>query len=300
MNHPEAYHEPVMVQEVLEGLQIRKDGIYVDATYGGGGHTRAILERLGAGGKVIAFDQDESVRAHVIRDERLIFVPESFVYLKQFLRYYHAIPVDGILADLGVSSFQLDTPERGFSLRYDAPLDMRMDRRREHTAADLLRTASEAELHRLLEAYGEVRNARTVARVLVQARAEKPIQRTGELVQLLEPLIRGNRHQYLARVFQALRIAVNDELHALESFLRQAAEVLKPGGRLVVISFHSLEDRIVKQFMKGANATQAPQSHAVWRMLTRKPLQPTPAEVKRNPRSSSARLRVAEKLSLPS
>ncbi|SFV29513.1 16S rRNA (cytosine(1402)-N(4))-methyltransferase RsmH [Thermoflavifilum thermophilum] len=303
MNTEKAHHEPVMVQEVLEGLNIREDGIYVDATYGGGGHTRAILSKLGKGGRLIAFDQDESVRAHVLQDQRLVFVPESFIYLKQFLRYYHAVPVDGILADLGVSSFQLDTPERGFSLRYDAPLDMRMDRRMEQTAADLLREVSEAELHRILEMYGEVRNARTVARVIVQARAQKPIQTTGELVQLLEPLVRGHRHQYLARVFQALRIAVNDELHALESFLQQAAEVLRPGGRLVVISFHSLEDRIVKQFMKGELLGQESvmtERQTMFRLITRKPLQPTPAEVERNPRSSSARLRVAEKLPLPS
>lgn len=303
MNAIQRGHEPVMVQEVLEGLQIQPDGIYVDATYGGGGHTRAILSHLGPKGKVIAFDQDETVRAHVVADERLLFVPESFIYLKRFLRYYRMIPVDGILADLGVSSFQLDTPERGFSLRYDAPLDMRMDRRNERSAADLLREASEAELHRMLEAYGEVRNARTVARAIVQARAQKPIETTGELVQLLEPLVRGNRHQYLAKLFQALRIAVNDELHALESFLQQAAEVLKPGGRLVVISFHSLEDRIVKQFMKGTPAGQMPlpsQTHAGLRMLTRKPIQPAPDEVQRNPRSASARLRIAEKLPLPS
>ncbi|MBX6379751.1 MAG: 16S rRNA (cytosine(1402)-N(4))-methyltransferase RsmH [Thermoflavifilum aggregans] len=305
MNTEKGHHEPVMVQEVLEGLNIRENGVYVDATYGGGGHTRAILSKLGNGGRVIAFDQDESVREHVLQDQRLVFVPENFIYLKQFLRYYHAVPVDGILADLGVSSFQLDTPERGFSLRYDAPLDMRMDRRREQTAADLLQEVSEAELHRILEMYGEVRNARTVARVIVQARGRKPIQTTGELVQLLEPLVRGNRHQYLARVFQALRIAVNDELHALESFLQQAAEVLRPGGRLVVISFHSLEDRIVKQFMKGELTRQAQASvlterQTMFRLITRKPLQPTPAEVERNPRSSSARLRVAEKLPLPS
>ncbi|MCL6523331.1 MAG: 16S rRNA (cytosine(1402)-N(4))-methyltransferase RsmH [Thermoflavifilum sp.] len=301
MNAP-LHHEPVMLSEAIEGLHIQPDGIYVDATYGGGGHAKAILARLSERGKLLAFDQDEMVRVHVVADPRLTFVPESFVYLKRFLRYYQAIPVDGILADLGVSSFQLDNPERGFSLRYDAPLDMRMDRRQEQTAADILQTASVDELHRLLEAYGEVRNARTVARLLVAERERHPIRTTGDLVRILNSVVRGNRHQYLAQVFQALRIAVNDELHALESFLSQAIEVLKPGGRLVVISFHSLEDRIVKQYMKGQfSTTFAEQLLGVdrpspLRMLTKKPLQPSAEEVKRNPRASSARLRIAEKL----
>ncbi len=297
-----AYHVPVMGPEAVAALEVRPQGVYVDATFGGGGHSRLILDSLGAAGKVLAFDQDEDALEHVPEDERLLFCPANFRYLKRYMRYYGIELVDGILADLGVSSHQLDEAERGFSFRYDAPLDMRMNRREGPTAADLLNTLDEKAIQEMLSKYGEVRNARTVARRLVEARARKPIATTGELVALLEPLVRGHRPRYLAQVFQALRIAVNKELEVLEELLALSLEVLRPGGRLVVITYHSLEDRLVKRFLRSGNVRGEEVRDFYGRVLrairpvTRKPLTPSAEEIAANPRARSARLRVGEKI----
>jgi len=295
------YHEPVLLQEALDGLSVRPEGVYVDATFGGGGHSKAILAQMGAKGRLIVFDQDEDAWKNKPEDDRVILVKENFRHLKRFLRLHQVSGVDGLLADLGVSSYQFDTPERGFSIRFDGPLDMRMDRRGEVTAATVLASYSESQLHTLFEQYGEVRNSRELARHIVERRKMVKLATVESLRAVLEPIMKGNPNRYLAQVFQALRIEVNDELGALKDLLEQAAQSLRPGGRMCIITFHSLEDRIVKHFMKGthdndnilmpANATRV-----ALKMLTAKPVEATEAEQKRNPRSRSARLRVAERI----
>lgn len=296
------YHVPVLGPESVEALNVTPAGVYVDATFGGGGHSRLILEKLGPEGRLLAFDQDEDALANVPDDERLLFCPANFRYLRRYMRYHGVEAVDGILADLGVSSHQLDEAERGFSYRFDAPLDMRMNRREGPTAADLLNTLEEKEIQDLLSKYGEVRNARTVARRLVEARQRKPIATTGELVALLEPLVRGHKPRYLSQVFQALRIAVNRELDVLEEFLQESLEALRPGGRLVVITYHSLEDRLVKRFLRTGNV-QGREVRDFYgnlvspiRPVTKKPIEPSPQEIAANPRARSARLRVGERV----
>ena len=299
MANPDFYHTTVLLHEAVDGLDIKKDGVYVDATFGGGGHSRAILEQLGPGGKLIAFDQDADAWKNKPDDDRLIPVTENFRYMRRFLRLHGFNEVDGILADLGVSSFQFDTAERGFSIRFDGPLDMRMDKRSELTAAVVLRTYSEQQLHQMFEQYGEVRNSKQLAKHIVTQRRGTGVQTIAALKAMLSPVIKGNPNRYLAQVFQALRIEVNDELGVLKELMQQAATSLKPGGRLSVISFHSLEDRIVKQFIKKGRwdeqgeyeeKTQPP-LHPV----NAKPIEPTEEEIKNNPRARSARLRVAEK-----
>ncbi|GAA4303444.1 16S rRNA (cytosine(1402)-N(4))-methyltransferase RsmH [Compostibacter hankyongensis] len=294
------YHQPVLLTEVIDGLAIRPEGIYADATLGGGGHARAILEKLGPRGRLVGFDQDEDAWEQQPGDKRFTLVPENFRHLERFLKLHSALPLDGLLADLGVSSHQFDTAQRGFSTRYDAPLDMRMDRRSEFTAANLLRTWSEPELLQLFEQYGEVSNARTLARLLVQARRTHELDTIGALKAVLKPVIRGNPQRYLAQVFQALRIGVNDELEALRQLLVQAAKVIRPGGRLAVITFHSLEDRLVKQFIKtgsfGSSATADDRPvEKPFRPVTKKPVTAGPAELKTNNRARSAKLRIAER-----
>ena len=302
MGDAAAYHTTVLLTEAVDGLAVKQDGVYVDATFGGGGHSRRILSLLGPAGKLIAFDHDADAWRNRPEDERLIAVQENFRYLQRFLRLHGYTAVDGILADLGVSSFQFDTAERGFSIRYDGPLDMRMDRRLEQTAAGVLQTYSEAQLHRLFEQYGEVRNARQLARHIVQHRGAAPLQTIGALKALAAPVMKGNPNRYLAQVFQALRIEVNEEMEALKDFLRQAAQCLAPGGRLSVITFHSLEDRIVKQFMKRGKWEETTQAFAAspekppLRPAYPKPVMPAAEEIKNNPRARSARLRVAEKI----
>jgi 16S rRNA (cytosine1402-N4)-methyltransferase len=298
------YHIPVMVREVMEHLQVRPDGIYVDATFGGGGHSRSILERL-TSGRLIAFDQDDDARriASSFTHRSFTFCHANFRYLKNFLEWHGVNKVHGIVADLGVSSHQLDEAGRGFSLRLDGPLDMRMDVRGGLTAARILNEYSENQLQRILSMYGEVPNARTVARAIVTARSSSPFQHTQQLVELLRPFApRKKENQYIARVFQALRIEVNKELEALEDFLHQAGEVILPGGRLVILSYHSLEDRMVKNFINKGTIWGEPVKDLYgnvmkpFRAVNRKPLQPTAEEVERNNRARSAKMRAAERI----
>jgi 16S rRNA (cytosine1402-N4)-methyltransferase len=296
------YHTTVLLHEAVDGLAVKKDGVYVDATFGGGGHSKLILEKLGPEGKLIAFDQDADAWRNKPDDARLIPVTENFRYMRKFLRLHGFPLVDGILADLGVSSYQFDTAERGFSIRFDGPLDMRMDQRGEKTAATVLKTYSEAELHKLLEQYGEVRNAKQLAKHIVAMRDKVPLTTIDSLKAMIAPVMKGNPNRYLAQLFQALRIEVNDELGALKDILEQATQCLKPEGRLSIITFHSLEDRLVKQFMKKGRweeevdmfgrVTEAP----LLKPIHNKPIEPGEEESKNNPRSRSARLRVAERL----
>lgn len=296
-----SYHVPVMLKETIEALGIDPEGVYVDATFGGGGHSRAIVEQL-KGGTLVAFDQDEDALDNVWEDGRLLFVDQNFRHMKRYLKTYDLLPVDGILADLGVSSHQIDTPDRGFSTRFDGGLDMRMDQQEELTAADVLNTYTRDGLQDVFSKYGEVRNSRTLADAIVVARDTKPFEEIADLKAIAEPLGRGNINRYLAQVFQALRIEVNHEMEVLEEFLADAAAVLKPGGKLVVLSYHSLEDRLVKNFMKAGTANGIVEVDAVYgagktpyKVLTKKPVDATAAEIKLNPRARSARMRVAEK-----
>ena len=300
MGEPEFYHTTVLLHEAVDGLAIKEDGVYVDATFGGGGHSRLILEKLGPKGKLIAFDQDEDAWRNKPEDARLIPVKENFKYMRRFLRLHGYNAVDGILADLGVSSFQFDTAERGFSIRFDGPLDMRMDKRSEVTAASVLRTYSEQQLHTIFEQYGEVRNSKQLAKHIVDQRKGTGLQTIGSFKAMLGPVMRGNPNKYLAQVFQALRIEVNDELGVLKELLQQSAASLKPGGRLSVISFHSLEDRLVKHYIKRGRWDEAGEYEEpvkpLMRPVTAKPVEPSEEEQKHNPRSRSARLRVGEKI----
>jgi 16S rRNA (cytosine1402-N4)-methyltransferase len=297
-----SYHKPVLLQACMDGLAIRPEGIYADVTFGGGGHSRAILEQLGPEGKLFGFDQDSDAVSNVPDDKRFTLVRQNFRYLKNYLRMYNAVPVDGILADLGVSSHQFDTAERGFSTRFDGPLDMRMDQNAALTAADVLNTYDEKALKNMFGFYGEVENAGTLARIICEKRTEKPIETIADLKVAMAPCIRrGRENQYLAQVFQALRIEVNGELDALKEMLQQAAEILKPGGRLVVISYHSLEDRLVKQFIQKGKFDGEAEKDFFGNLLrplepvTRKPILPDEAEININNRARSAKLRIAQK-----
>ncbi|NIG53205.1 16S rRNA (cytosine(1402)-N(4))-methyltransferase RsmH [Chitinophaga sp. Cy-1792] len=296
------YHLPVLLQETTEGLNINPSGTYVDATFGGGGHSRAILEKLNANGRLIVFDQDEDAYRNRIIDDRVTFVQQNFRHMQRFLRLHKAELVDGVLADLGVSSHQFDTAERGFSIRFDGDLDMRMDTRTDFTAAQLLATWSEAKLHLMFQEYGEVTNSKTLAQTIVKNRKTHPMRTIAEFKSVIQPIVKGNPQKYLAQVFQALRIAVNDELGALKDLLAQSAEVLKPGGRLAIITFHSLEDRLVKNFMKSGSFEEAQDDPfgkvtppKLFKLITKKPVTASDAELKVNSRSRSAKLRVAEK-----
>lgn len=300
---PDSYHVPVLLAEVIDALQVNPSGIYVDCTFGGGGHSAEILKLLAADGKLIAFDQDDDARKNLPNDNRVVFIPHNFRHLQKFLRLHQAIPVDGILADLGVSSHQFDEASRGFSTRFDAALDMRMDSRQQVTAAQVLNTFSEAQLHKMFERYGEVTNAKTLAKTIVEQRMIGPYKTISAFKQSVQGIVKGNPNKYFAQVFQALRIMVNDEMPALEEMLQQAVQVLKPGGRLVVISFHSLEDRLVKNFVKYGSAEE-PEADDVYgirpasplRVISKKPIIAGEKELKRNTRSRSAKLRVAEKI----
>jgi len=297
-----AYHIPVLLREVIEALDIRPDGVYVDCTFGGGGHAKAILEKLGPTGKLIAFDQDEDARRNLPTDARVLFVPENFRHMQRFLRLHKIKAVDGLLADLGVSSHQLDAGERGFSTRHDAALDMRMDRRLSLTAYEIVETYSEQALHKLFEKFGEVTNAKTLARTIVHVRQSHSLQTIEGFKQALHEAVKGNPNKYFAQVFQALRIAVNDEMGALQELLTQLPAIIKTGGRAVIITFHSGEDRVVKQFFKRGSLKDLPDNPFIsapvqqqWKLTYKKPLVASKEEQLQNLRSRSAKLRVAEK-----
>lgn len=296
------YHIPVLLAETIEGLNIRPDGVYVDCTFGGGGHSRAILEKLGPQGRLVAFDQDADAQANLPTDSRVLFVPQNFRHLQRFLRLHKITEVDGVLADLGVSSHQFDEADRGFSTRFDAALDMRMDQRQTVTAADIVKTYSEQQLHKMLEQYGEVTNAKTLAKLMVQQRVTQAMDTIQQFKQALQTAVKGNPHKYFAQVFQALRIAVNDELGALKEMLQQLVAVLKPGGRTAIITFHSLEDRLVKNFFRSgsfeaveADEVYGTKAESPFRAINKKPITATEVELGQNPRSRSAKLRVVEK-----
>jgi 16S rRNA (cytosine1402-N4)-methyltransferase len=296
------YHLPVLAKETIEALAIQPDGVYVDATFGGGGHAKLMLQQLGDKGRLFGFDQDEDAAQNALADERFTFVPSNFRHLKRFLKLHGVKTVNGILADLGVSSHQLDEATRGFSYRFDSQLDMRMNREEERTAATIVNDYSAEALQRILSAYGEVRNAKTVAERIVNERKNRPIQTVNDLLNILEPLIRGQRLRYLSQVFQALRIEVNDEMSALQEFLAQALEVLEPGGRLAIITYHSLEDRPVKNFLKTGNVEGTVKSDFYgnitrpFKVITKNAIEPSEAEIRENPRARSAKLRVGERV----
>ena len=298
------YHRPVLLKESIDGLAIKSDGVYVDVTYGGGGHSAAILEQLGSAGRLIAFDRDKDAQENAASDPRFRLLHHNFRYLNSFLRYYKALPVDGILADLGISSHQIDVPSRGFSTRYDAPLDMRMDQRSTRTAADLLNFTDKKSLITILREYGELDQAVRIAEEIVKKRKIKALETTSDLIALLEPMApKDGEHKFYAQVFQAIRIEINDELVALKSLLEHSINALKPGGRLVVISYHSLEDRMVKNYMKAGNIKGVEEKDPIYgnsrspmKLLTRGAVAPGTEEIAINKRARSARLRIAEKV----
>jgi 16S rRNA (cytosine1402-N4)-methyltransferase len=297
------YHQSVLLHECIDNLAIRPDGIYVDATFGGGGHSKEILKHLGPKGKLIAFDQDKDALANIPNDKRILFVFENFKYIKRFLRLYKMPQVDGILADLGVSSHQFDEADRGFSIRFNSELDMRMDVRKKTKARDIINNYSEKQLHKLFEQYGEVSNSRTLANTIAERRKQMQIATIADFKQAIADCIKGNAQKYLAQVFQALRIEVNQELEVLKDFCDDAIACLKPGARLCIISFHSLEDRIVKQSMKpkadkafANNPFVQEVYHRELKLISSKPITASKEELKSNTRSRSAKLRVAEKL----
>ena len=296
------YHKPVLLKESVDGLDIKKGGVYVDVTFGGGGHSREILSRLDPTARLFSFDQDADAENNIVDDERFTFVRSNFRYLKNWIRYYGIEHIDGLLADLGVSSHHFDDETRGFSFRFDAPVDMRMNKRAGQTAADVLNIYSEEKLADIFYIYGELKNARKIASAVVKARATKPIKTTSDLLSVVEPLMAKDRQKKdLAKLFQALRIEVNREMEALKEMLAAAVELLKPEGRLSVITYHSLEDRMVKNVMKTGNTEGRMEkdffgrSSSLIKQLHGKPIVPTAQEQNDNPRSRSAKLRVAEK-----
>ena len=296
------FHTTVLLHEAVEALSLRPNGVYVDATFGGGGHSREILRGLDDDGKLFGFDQDADVRSQLVDDQHFTFINHNFRELKKMLRFAGIRSADGILADLGVSSHQFDEAERGFSYRFDAPLDMRMNQAEGKTAATILNKYSAEELQRVLSEFGEVRNSRTLANAFVQARSGRQFQNISDLLAISDPLSIGEKTRYRSQVFQALRIEVNDELGALKDFLQQSLEVLKVGGRLSVITFHSIEDRLVKNFMKSGNFDGELTTDFFgnitrpFKVISKKPIEPSAAEIRANPRARSAKLRIAEKI----
>ncbi len=298
------YHEPVLLDESIRALSISAGGIYVDATFGGGGHSRELLKQLGAQGKLFAFDQDADAQKNTISDKRFMLIGHNFRFIRRFLKYYEALPVNGLIADLGISSHQINEPQRGFSTRFDAELDMRMNEEATLTAVDIINDYSEEQLVRIFSEYGEVRNAKTLAKKITESRRKQPIRTVNEFKSETQSCAdRGAENQYFARVFQALRIEVNDELGALKELLMQCPDLIMKGGRLVVISYHSLEDRLVKNFMaKGKFEGEVEKdlygnmAGVPFRPVDKKPLTPSEEELGRNPRARSAKLRVAERI----
>ncbi len=298
------YHMPVLLSEAMDGLNIRASGVFVDCTFGGGGHSAEILAHLNTEGRLYGFDQDADARRNSLPDERFTFIPHNFRHIQRFLRLHGVTAVDGILADLGVSSHQFDEPARGFSTRFEANLDMRMDIRQPLTAENILNTYGEQKLQEIFSMYGEVTNAKTLAKAIVALRNKTPFRTVNGFKQTIADLVKGNPNRYFAQVFQALRIEVNDETGALREMLEQVPVLLKPGGRVAIISFHSLEDRIVKQFFKNGQFKEKDEqdpygsspSITPFRTITKKPVTPTEKELSRNPRARSAKLRIAEKI----
>lgn len=296
------YHNPVMLKEAVDGLSIKPEGTYVDVTFGGGGHSKEILNRLGENGKLFAFDRDKAAAQNTLDDDRFTLIEGDFKFLRNYLKMYGAVPFDGLLADLGVSSRQFDDADRGFSTRFDAELDMRMTQSAKKSAKQIVNEYSETELRNIFRNYGELKQAGAIARTIVSHRAENPINTTGDLKETLERFApRGKSAKFFAQVFQALRIEVNDEMEALHELIKQTTEALKPGGRFCVISYHSLEDRPVKHFFKSGNFTGKQDKDLygnILRPLTpvkNKVITPSPEEIEKNPRSRSAKLRIAEK-----
>lgn len=297
----EIYHIPALLSEAVTGLDIKPDGVYADATFGGGGHSRAILAALGPEGHLVGFDRDLDAMANVIDDPRFTFVRSDFRYMPNFMRYHHIARFDGILADLGVSFHHFDDASRGFSFRTDAPLDMRMNRRAPMTAADLVATASEESLTAMLRAYTDLKRPREVTRAVLKARSLSPLTTTGALAEAVRPALNPkNEKKDLAQVFQALRIEVNGEMEALRRFLAATPAMLHPGGRLAILTYHSVEDRMVKNFMRYGNLEGEEKKdffgriETPWKLITRSPITPSEQEIEANPRSRSAKLRIAE------
>ncbi len=295
------YHNPVLLKETVDGLNIKPDGVYVDVTFGGGGHSREIMSRLGPNGRLFAFDQDEDALENAIQDERFVLINENFRYIKRFLRFYGVKGVDGILADLGVSSHQFDVAERGFSTRFDAGLDMRMSQKNDLNAYRVVNEYDDANLRRVFYDYGELKNAPALARTIIEARTEYPIKTTDELKEVLAKYLPERvRNKILAQIYQAIRIEVNQEMDVLKEFLEQSLEILNPGGRLSVISYHSLEDRLVKRFMKNGMFEGEPErdffgNFSVPFKMVGKLIVPGNEEIRLNNRARSAKLRIAEK-----
>lgn len=302
MEKNNVYHIPVLLKETVDGLNINPDGVYVDVTFGGGGHSREILSRLSLKGHLYSFDQDEDAEQNIIQDKRFTFVRSNFRYIKNWMRYYGIEQVDGILADLGVSSHHFDAQERGFSFRFDAPLDMRMNQKAQRTAADILNEYSESQLADIFYLYGELRNARKIAATVVKNRANSPIKTTGDFMEIIKTFFEKDREKKeLAKVFQALRIEVNQEMQALKEMLTASSTILKPGGRLSVLTYHSLEDRMVKNLIKTGNVEGRVEkdffgnTNAPLKMINNKVIMASEEEQASNPRSRSAKLRIAEK-----
>lgn len=302
MNNTDVYHIPVLLNESIEGMNLHADGIYADMTFGGGGHSKEILRRMGEDCHLYSFDQDEDAEKNIVDDKRFTFVRSNFRYLRNFMRYYGVEQLDGILADLGVSSHHFDDSERGFSFRFDGKLDMRMNKRAGMTAADIVNTYDEEKLADAFYIYGELKNSRKLAATIAKARQQKQITTIGEFLDIIKPLFgREREKKELAKVFQALRIEVNHEMEALKEMLYEATDLLKPGGRLVVITYHSLEDRMVKNLIKAGNIEGKVEQdfygnvQSPFRAVNNKVIVPTDEEVNQNPRSRSAKLRIAEK-----
>jgi len=299
---PMEYHSPVLLNESVNGLAIKKNGVYVDVTFGGGGHSRKILQHLGPEGRLFAFDQDKDALSNTIKDDRFVLINENFKFMKRFLRFHGVKAVDGILADFGVSSYQFDAPERGFSIRFDAPLDMRMNQEDKLSAKTIVDSYSEEELRRIFWDFGELRSAPAIARTIVEARSERPIETTFELKKLLHKFLpRGKNNKILAQIYQAIRIEVNNELEVLKLFLIASKELLKTEGRLSVISYHSLEDRLVKRFIRNGMFQGEPErdvfgNYSVPLEKVGKLIVPTAEEIKINNRARSAKLRIAKKI----
>ncbi|MEX0987907.1 MAG: 16S rRNA (cytosine(1402)-N(4))-methyltransferase RsmH [Bacteroidales bacterium] len=298
-----AYHRPVLLNESIEGLNIKSKGTYVDLTFGGGGHSRLVLEKLGKKGRLFAFDQDPDAAQNISKDKRLVFIKANFRYMRNFLRYYEVPQVDGILADLGISSYQIDQPERGFSFRSESRLDMRMDPNSRKTAVEVLNDYPEDDLFRIFRRYGELKNTGRVVRAIIEARVIKPVTTTTELETILEDLVpQQTRSKFMARVFQAIRIEVNEEIDALREMLVQTSDYMGNGGRLVVITYHSLEDRLVKNYMRSGNLEGEVKKdfygnpETSWMVVNRKVIVPGEKEISENSRARSAKLRIAEKL----